>query len=78
MNGKHIKRQWLLDADLSAACDRIGHDHARVTVGDGQRQGDAAQAAGAQPLDLCGVQLVTDLLQRQRVLAGGEAVANGS
>jgi RNA-directed DNA polymerase len=27
LNGKHIKRQWLLDADLSAAFDRIGHDH---------------------------------------------------
>ncbi len=27
LNGKGIKRQWILDADLSAAFDRIGHDH---------------------------------------------------
>ena len=27
LNGKHIKRQWILDADLNAAFDRIDHDH---------------------------------------------------
>jgi RNA-directed DNA polymerase len=27
LNGKHIKRQWILDADLRAAFDHIDHDH---------------------------------------------------
>jgi RNA-directed DNA polymerase len=27
LNGKGIRRQWILDADLSAAFDRISHDH---------------------------------------------------
>jgi RNA-directed DNA polymerase len=27
LNGKHIKRQWILDADLKAAFDRIDHEH---------------------------------------------------
>ncbi len=26
LNGKHVKRQWILDADVSAAFDRIDHD----------------------------------------------------
>src|SRR2546429_29338 len=27
LNGKHTKRQWILDADLKAAFDKIGHAH---------------------------------------------------
>ena len=38
--GKSPKRQWVLDADLAGAFDRIGHDHildsARLVPGDGE------------------------------------------
>ncbi|MDF3051892.1 MAG: group intron reverse transcriptase/maturase, partial [Pseudonocardia sp.] len=33
MSGKNAKRLWVLDADLSAAFDRIDHDHLLSTLG---------------------------------------------
>ena len=33
LNGKHAKRQWILDADLTAAFDRIDHDRLLAAVG---------------------------------------------
>jgi RNA-directed DNA polymerase len=31
--GKDAKRQWVLDADLTAAFDRIAHDHLLASLG---------------------------------------------
>jgi len=31
--GKDARRQWVLDADLTAAFDRIGHDHLLASLG---------------------------------------------
>src|SRR5664280_2652112 len=33
LNGRNAKRQWILDADLTAAFDRIDHDHLLDSVG---------------------------------------------
>jgi len=33
LNGKNAKRQWILDADLTAAFDRIDHDHLLASLG---------------------------------------------
>lgn len=32
-NGKNPKRQWVLDADLAAAFDKIDHDHLMASIG---------------------------------------------
>jgi RNA-directed DNA polymerase len=49
--GKSPKRQWILDADLAAAFDRINHDHLLASVGQFPAQGLVEQWLKAGVVD---------------------------
>jgi RNA-directed DNA polymerase len=42
-NGRNPRRRWILDADLAAAFDRIGHDHILTMLGTFPARGMVAQ-----------------------------------
>ncbi|MGW7674617.1 reverse transcriptase domain-containing protein [Streptomyces sp. NPDC054775] len=49
--GKSPKRQWILDADLAAAFDRIDHDHLMASIGQFPARGLIEQWLKAGVLD---------------------------